>query len=391
MFGLPLVNVICAGITGCRKESAIRNVISFLENADPASRGSAGQQNVEGILETKVGVKWGTFLRTLNFASQERYAREILDEAISRLKPYRHRFLNLHLTLYHNNRFFAPFPLERITDFEPDLIVTFIEDVYAAWARVKKKSDTLQDPVKTYFRLRELMAWRSVEIMMADYLAMALRIPNFVVAVKHPPGMLHSLLFHPSKLMVYSAYPISRFRREGSDHGKLAEDKKKLQSFLGKLQEKFILFNPTTIDERILRNLTTPLQAGARWELPMEQMVSEGDIQYPIPLSQPELNEIASDIDPNIKFRDFRLVRDVDCVVAYRPYWDGKVHEGVKSEIDQAQNLIIDSVFYFPGEDGKVDDSPFAGQASAYYRDEAEVIADLEKRVPRNQRQWGIR
>jgi adenylate kinase len=387
-----MVNIICAGITGCKKEQAVGSVISCLTKVKPQYSGHVQQVNVEGILEQRQGIKWGTFLKSLNFTAQEKYSREILDQAISQLNEYRHRFLNLHLTLYHDARFFAPFPFDRIRDFKPDLIITFIEDVYDAWARVKKKSDEMLDPEKTYFRLCELLAWRSVETMQADFLASALGIPNFVVAVKHPPQMLYSLIFEPERLIVYAAHPISRFRRKHptKDLTTLNSEKAALLGFIQKLQEKYIVFSPTTMDERIIQGLKGPLDASSRWEIPHPQMVTEGDLKYPIELVEQEITEVSDDIGPNIRFRDFRLIRDVDCVVAYRPYWDKEMHEGVKSEIDQADNLMIETVLYFPEEDGKVDASPFAGRASGYGRTEEEVLADLEKRKPRKKRIWAI-
>lgn len=348
--------------------------------------------NVEDILQRKRGVKWGLFLRSLYLPSQEMYARDILSEAISNLEDrYKHRFLNLHLTLYHNNRFFAPFPLDAIRSFKPDVMVTLIEDVYASWARVKRKSDSFEDPVRTVFRLGELLAWRSVEIMMADFMAKTLGIRNYVVAVKHPPEMLFSLVFHPSKLITYVAHPISHFKRMTPDNKtKLEEEREQLNSFISKMQEKFIVFNPTTVDERVLRGLRGPLQSGLRWSLPHRQMVDESDIQFPLALPQQEVDEIHPVIDSNIKFRDFRMIYDVDCVVAYRPYWGRSVHEGVKAEIDQAQNLMIDAVQYFPSEDRAIDSSPFEGQGAGIYENEGEVMSDLEKRGPRYERVWGI-
>jgi len=387
-----MVNVICAGITGCKKEQAVGNVISHLTKIKPQYSEHVQQVNIEGILEREQGIKWGTFLKSLNFTAQERYSREILDHAISKLSGYKQRFLNIHLTMYHNARFFAPFPFDRIRDFKPDLIITFIEDVYDAWARVKKKSDERLDPEKTYFRLRELLAWRSVETMQADFLASALGIPNFVVAVKHPPQMLYSLIFEPEKLIVYVAHPITRFRRNPptKDAGTLSSEKKALLGFIEKLQEKHIVFSPTTIDERIIQDLKGPLEASRRWEITHPQMVDETDLKYPIELVPQEIAEVSDDIGPNIRFRDFRLIRDVDCVVAYRPYWDKEMHEGVKSELDQADNLMIETVLFFPEEDGDVDESPFAGRASGYGKEEKDVLDDLEKRKPRKKRSWAM-
>jgi hypothetical protein len=120
-------------------------------------------------------------------------------------------------------------------------------------------------------------------------------------------------------------------------------------------------------------------------------MVPETDLGFPLNLDQGEVNAISPTIDANIRFRDFRLIDDVDCAVFYRPYWDKKVHGGVKSEIDQTENTMIDSVFYFPKEDGALNESPFAGVPSASYGNVDETLSDLEKRKPRYKRPWGIR
>jgi hypothetical protein len=80
----------------------------------------------------------------------------------------------------------------------------------------------------------------------------------------------------------------------------------------------------------------------------------------------------------------------VDCVVAYRPYWGKTMHDGVKSEMDQADNSMIETVMYFPKDDGAIDASPFATSPAGHGVTEEEVMADLTKRKPRKKRTWAM-
>lgn len=47
--------------------------------------------------------------------------------------------------------------------------------------------------------------------------------------------------------------------------------------------------------------------------------------------------EIKSDVEENIVTRDFRLIDQVNCLVAYRPSWLGRVSSGVSEELRYAR------------------------------------------------------
>ena len=66
-----------------------------------------------------------------------------------------------------------------------DLFITFIDDVYDIWWRLRRRKEQFQP--SGVLRFRDVLAWRSIEIMMTDTLAAHLvpgrAIPHYVIAV----------------------------------------------------------------------------------------------------------------------------------------------------------------------------------------------------------------
>ncbi|GAH51872.1 unnamed protein product, partial [marine sediment metagenome] len=65
----------------------------------------------------------------------------------------------------------------------------------------------------------------------------------------------------------------------------------------------------------------------------------------------------------HIMLRDFRLIDQADCIAGYRPHYEGKHSTGMFAEITYARDVAFKRRFFvhFPGKDGELKDSPFAG------------------------------
>lgn len=127
-----------------------------------------------------------TFLVQTHEAEQRRLWRESFLHALDQIDKENPNFafLSIHLTFQRQSRFFSPlaweFKVERgkgiqiqdfldlIKELRPDYCVTPIDDIYGIWKNIKPGS---------YLRLREIMTWRMIEILMADALA-KLTIPH---------------------------------------------------------------------------------------------------------------------------------------------------------------------------------------------------------------------
>lgn len=308
---------------------------------------------------------------------------------IEREKPL-NVFLSLHSVLSKYGRFISPLDWDQLRRFSPDIFITFIDDVYDIWWRLRKRQESF--PAISEFRLREILAWRSIEIMMTGTIAKNL-IPgkplnHYIVAVKHPLSMLLKLILEPKTIRVYAGYPITHTRNQSKDREIIDKHRKRLH-------QSFVTFDPVTIDEYILKvaldeweaqkprpSTITLNRKKARWPLPSDgcefPLIAES-LDYPEVIEgiDPEqIKEIVNEIYYQIEWRDYRLLDQAHCFAAYRPYYKGTMSKGVSSEIDYALSSGIQAYQFWPGEDGS--NRPFQTRGTII-RDYDEFIHVLEQ------------
>jgi hypothetical protein len=392
------VRVLFAGTTGIRKGDAVRAItVRALREAglssDPDnmnSRNFIRFYDFERSLEQKNQFALWTYLTSLNTKEQQRRWHEAFADILHEIQTEspKNVLLSLHMTFFKNSRFFSLVDQDLLKKFKPDLFITFIDDLYAVWARVENKTKLGQDLGQSHLRLREILAWRTVETLVTDFVSKNFNVPNYVVAVKHPVDTVFRLAFQSRVKCFYASFPISQTR---SDPRKREE----IDNFRLRLHKDYAVFDPLTIDEKIIPfslekagKKKGSIEKGDRWPIPIGfSMVGDDDILFPIELKSSDINEVIEDIDEHVKFRDYRLVSQSDALVAYRPYYGKRMHEGVKSEIDFATDLMKERYFYFPKEDGEKNTSPFKAGGSPYKKLDG-LFDALRKLKGTDERRW---
>lgn len=263
----------------------------------------------------------------------------------------KHFFLSLHLTYFRFKQFFSCTDFEYIRAFKPDVIVTLIDDIYDVAFKINEREKIQK--TNSYVDLKDVLSWRTAEIMMADTLARNLLkkpVPSYVVAVKHPIEMIYRLLYEPETLVVYASFPITTTRRETS---RIEE----INSFRQKLHEKYTVFDPVTIDELRIDTKSKTATLLDRWEI--EGLDNDDPAKH---FDIAEIESIKESLKHVIETRDYRLIDSVDCVAAYRPYWGGRPYPatGVDNELRYA-TLTNKAVYaVHPDEDEPQDEAgPF--------------------------------
>lgn len=187
---------------------------------------------------------------------------------------------------------------------------------------------------------------------------------------------------------VYCAFPISR-------HRKAPENRKEIETFKCRLRtEGFAVFDPSTIDELLLRFELEAAEGGAdqidlgqvlRWELAEEPLLTDG---RPDPwakvgrqFSKSEIEEATQDIRRQVESRDFRLIHDSHCLVAYRPNWGRRESRGVMAELHLARGIGRRAFIYSLYEDEPEEESPF-GDLGNPYRGVDELIEAVKNLQP---------
>jgi adenylate kinase len=399
------VRVILAGATGVRKDHLINKILGEvlkqknlpLDPDNVNSRKYIRYFNLEKELEQKYKAPLWSFLTNLNEREQhDRWSGtfESIMTEIDRENP-RHVLLSMHMTFFQSSRFFTLIDQTKLKLFRPDLFVTLVDDTYAVWQRIVSKSESQEDPGQNYLRLRDIMSWRTVEILVADLVATQLSNKNFILAVKHPVKTLFDLIFNPQKTLVYASFPISVTREDPIVQ-------KEINSFRQHLHENYIALDPLTIDEKIIQFILREankkggadpslyyLRKESRWAFPKgHSLVDDEDLPFPVKLKKDEIEEVDRDIEDNVRSRDIRLVSDVDALVGYRPYFGKHVHEGIKTEIDFATLISKPRFLYFPEDDVEEDPSAFKAKG-VEYRKLDDLYSALAKFRPKEIRSWG--
>ncbi len=113
-----------------------------------------------------------------------------------------------------------------------------------------------------------------------------------------------------------------------------------------------------------------------RWESAPGPLLTEGrpEPTHPPTFSRLEIEEATQDIQKQVESRDFRLIHDADCVVAYRPNWGGTPSRGVTAELHLAQGIGRRIFILSLPEDEEGTSSPF-GEFGNVYADVGELVA----------------
>ncbi|GAG35248.1 unnamed protein product, partial [marine sediment metagenome] len=231
---------------------------------------------------------------------------------------------------------------EAVEGLDPAICITLIDDVYSC----RKRLECGGYP----YRHHQLLNWRQIECGVADLIADASSIENVYLAAKHPSMMVYRLLFEPKRPRLYSASQITNVRDN-------PQARKEIEAHRRHIHQKFVVFDPLTVDDRILVNslpgeeteaATFQVEIDARWPSDLseigplyESLVPEDPSFFPLTVEVEEAEELnrpdqmsspMSTIDAQITHRDFRYIDQADVMAAYRPRLLGHESGGVAAE-----------------------------------------------------------
>lgn len=305
-------------------------------------------------------------------------------------------------------------------DFRPKHCVTLIDDIYTSQKRIQShKYNFRLIELLRWRNVETLMTDLLAQLVVpSEYITKDREKYPFehspVIAVRHPISMLYSFLLEPEKRRVYASYPISEPRRIAAKTGS-NDPIEEINRFRTALHERFTVFDPVTIDERPLQLLLKKARDSEEQELRsvIEKVVSicstdgselvaelersikkhldgnlsdeivlraegmwpgiecetlSGDDATDVYLSRNDVEDIAtetgeqgSEIDRQIRSRDFRMIDQADYIVVYRPTycrkeWSaGTYHEVLYARSVGKRAIIIRD----PAADGPLKHPPF--------------------------------
>ena len=383
------MRALLAGISGVNKDVVVANLLNRLRANGDIGGDIGGATDAYGYSEPQspldsrelftasvedVFAEQGNDLASTLAAFRPRYqlgawqrAGVAIAEQMEDLDP-RHSLLSTHLTYYTSGRQFSLIDIPTIRRWRPDCIITLVDDMLDIHAALSRR-DTEQH-TNFQLRLREILAWRSAEIAMADLLARNLyeqrTIPHYVVGVKHPAEMLYRLIFHRRRFpVVYSSFPITAIRFEASRRDSV-------DAIRRELHRRFIVFDPLTLDEgtpQVFDKARAACADGvpeititsdeARWPLANAGTLKDGlPSAFPMTLDPREALEVWDDMENQVRHRDLTMVEQAQCVAAYRITMGGRLSTGMYSELMYASHTAEPArpvLMYADPEDGGLD------------------------------------
>ena len=389
------MRVVFTGITGIRKLRLMQAVASLAsrESGKPANLihpetlSFIRVLDLDNEIDKTLGGGRKAFLDMLvNPQKREEAWYKVFDKKIRDLENFQgHVFLGLHNWCYRKGQFFSCVNWDVLTRFRPTIFITLFDDVYDVWQRV---NDYERDKLKTnsFFRLDEILEWRSAEVLATDILAKNLfinsenlegggnykslpvqfqnvfgkAIPHFTMAVKHPTTTFHRLLFRRRDYpILYASFPITDTRDAEAT-------RRPIDQFRKKLHEAYTTIDPLTIDElrfkdiprkqgftvaSVLRPRWRAMPAGLSPCIP-ETLLTDNPFDR---VHGSYFDALKESISARIVSRDLSLVAQADATVGFRPFYGGQagISRGMDKEIITANDLGKGLYIYHPDEDEK--------------------------------------
>lgn len=288
------------------------------------------------------------FLEKLSFSEKCSTIERTFKRIAKKIDPNTsHFFLDIHLSYYKRSGFIPPMSAANFKELVPNddtpvNVVTMIDDVFVIWKNLRKREQKFPG---TRLRLREILSWRSLEMLQAEAVAMNYtneerNVQNYLVAIRHPVDTLSNLIFRPKPMRAYLSFPITKTRNIRERVEDINDFRAEAHTLASK--SNVVLFDPVTIDELALRTAleasndtkkgSVRLKKNFRWPLTLDKkIISEPD--WPIDIPRQEIEEVLPDINNNIRARDYKLIDTSKFTIAYRPHFGGE-SKGVGQEID---------------------------------------------------------
>lgn len=273
--------------------------------------------------------------------------------------------IHTHLSYYLTGHFRSWMAWVDVADFfsgvEVYRIINLIDNVFVHFAKCAGEQS-----------MKDLLVWRDLEIMMSEMLATQLfpgenlRKRAKIFGVNHSLKNLAKLVDPKDLPSVYLAYPISAVRRiERREPDRAREILLHNKEFRIAVQERLVIFDPSTIDELPMVMLddrpglpawfpwlSYPLDESSLWPRigsPDELVAADRPGPWRIPHSElVTLRATGADEDPvrgsivakHVRSRDLTLVTQADGVIVYRPTLSGRWSASVEEEVRHASDYL---------------------------------------------------
>lgn len=297
------------------------------------------------------------FTKKDEFIKNRAEALELIIEKERKENP-RNCVLNVHATYRRRLTPFHVLHYELLAEFRPDMLITLIDDVYRVQARIKRKAETIADIPTAKITLKDIMEWRSDEIMIAESIATFLSssfgrpLPHYIVPLRGGERVVYQLMFESREALngqagwkpkAYIGFPITKAYSDESLRKEREEFRKRMKEL------DLIVFDPYAIEER---KLVSSLEKALKQQPPPDyiEVVSEDGERFKVDTKEAQM--VSEDIKVQVAIRDYKLIHQSDFFAGYRPAHSS----GERSEIQYANQLGRPVYVVWPPDDPPADD-----------------------------------
>lgn len=159
----------------------------------------------------------------------------IMGELTQNLKKYDAVIINVHSFFFWKKIFIRAYDRFYMTKLNPDMFITFIDDVAAIKMRLDKRKQWKSEKITH----EEILLWQNVEVEVTSSWAEFQIKSFFVISIRQSPSTLYRLLFHPEIEPIYISMPMTHLPQK---------EQLKVTKLANILEKYFVVFDPRTIE-----------------------------------------------------------------------------------------------------------------------------------------------
>ena len=263
--------VVFAGTTGFEKSSIIQRFTrsSLKKKGYPPDLDSAESRKMiryfkfdDELLQESNAVDIAAFLEKPSYQQKNKFIEATfrrIHKAIGAGPRPEYVFLDIHLSYIKRSEFFPPINFanydELVGDNDtPVKVITLVDDAFHIWDTIRRR-EADGSFVNTKLRQREILAWRSVELLQAETIAKRYtnhyrNVENYEASVRHPYYVLYNLVFQQEPICSYLSFGITNTRNEKNCVREINQFRQQMHTYAEK--HRLVMFDPVTIDELVV-------------------------------------------------------------------------------------------------------------------------------------------
>jgi adenylate kinase len=299
------IRILCTGSAGSGSLPYIDNAIAQL---DPKQRGKIKSYKIfDWMHKVDSSVEVGTVLN-LDSELRENVRKRAIDLICDDIKTSgpKYAIIRTPATFYWMRRPEEGLNYEDIKKIKPDLVLVIIDDA----PRVQQVLSEDGQWREHKFTLRELADWRAREITRSQEIIEPVvggfPINVFLLPRDHPPSVFTDIFTSPEKPRAYFSFPITHMNAAGIA---------KAKAFMERLRERYVIFDPLTMQEEKLVEEWKKNPAAEHIKVEVKYR-TESRI-YDVPSR--EVEDASKVIDTEIVRRDQTFIDESDCLIVYYP------------------------------------------------------------------------